>query len=214
MKITFDPEVDAMYIHFSDVKISHQQEFNEGDIILDLAIDGSVTGIEILDVTKKDGNKYIFPAIFDPCEEDGYCITFPDLPGIVTEGDTIEESLAMAKEALELHLYGMKADGEPIPEPTPPNKITVPEGGFVNLIEILLSKVIGVISYEDQGFSKDYVRKTIDFEDAALKAGGFLDTTFTTPSYRIRDMHRWAKVHGKDVEKLTTDERNQFLVDK
>lgn len=47
-----------------------------------------------------------------------------------------------------------------------------------------------------------------------MEAGGYLDTTFVTPSYRIRDMHRWAKEQGKDVENLTISERNQFLVDK
>ncbi|MGD0154331.1 MAG: type II toxin-antitoxin system HicB family antitoxin [Thermacetogeniaceae bacterium] len=86
-------------------------------------------------------DKYIFPAVFDPCEEGGYCITFPDLSGIVTEGDTIKESYAMAKEALELHLWGMEDDDDPIPDPTPPNKIEVPPGGFVSLIEALLPPI-------------------------------------------------------------------------
>ena len=81
-------------------------------------------------------DKYIFPAIFEPGEKPGYCITFPDLVGIVTSGETIDESLAMAKEALELHLYDMEEDEYVIPEPTPPNKITALEDGFVNLIEV------------------------------------------------------------------------------
>lgn len=85
--------------------------------------------------------KYIFPAIFEPGENHGYCITFPDLPGIVTSGETIEESLAMAKEALELHLFGMEEDGEEIPEATPPNKIPLPEGAFVSLIEAWMPPV-------------------------------------------------------------------------
>jgi len=80
-------------------------------------------------------DSYIYPAVFDPCEEGGYCITFPDLPGIVTEGDTVEEAFAMAKEALELHLWGMEDDNDPVPEPTPPNNIEIPAGGFVSLIE-------------------------------------------------------------------------------
>ena len=56
-------------------------------------------------------DRYIFPAIFEPGEQHGYCITFPDLPGIVTSGETVEESLSAAKEALELHLYGLEEDG-------------------------------------------------------------------------------------------------------
>ncbi|MBP2638690.1 MAG: hypothetical protein H6Q72_4597 [Firmicutes bacterium] len=81
-------------------------------------------------------DKYIFPAVFDPCEEQpGYCITFPDLPGIVTQGDTVEESLAMAKEALELHLFGMEEDSEEIPVPSNPSQLIAPPGGFISLVE-------------------------------------------------------------------------------
>lgn len=86
-------------------------------------------------------DKYIFPAVFDPEEEGSYCITFPDLPGCITTGDTLEEALYMAKDALELHLYGMEADGEPIPNPTPPEKIKVPKGGFVSLIQVWMPPI-------------------------------------------------------------------------
>lgn len=86
-------------------------------------------------------DKYLFPAIFEPGEKKGYCITFPDLPGCITEGDTLEESLFMAKDALELHLYGMEEDGDPIPEPTPPEKIKGPEGGFVTVVEAWMDLV-------------------------------------------------------------------------
>ncbi|MDF2883729.1 MAG: hypothetical protein K0R54_4293 [Clostridiaceae bacterium] len=77
---------------------------------------------------------YIFPALFES-EEQGYCVTFPDLPGCITQGDNLEEAYAMAKEALELHLYGMEEDGDNISKPTKPNKIKVDENSFVSLIE-------------------------------------------------------------------------------
>jgi predicted RNase H-like HicB family nuclease len=41
----------------------------------------------------------------------------PDLPGCVTTGATREEVIARMREAIELHLQGMREDGEPIPEP-------------------------------------------------------------------------------------------------
>jgi len=81
-------------------------------------------------------DKYIYPAIFDPCEEVGYTVTFPDLPGCITEGDSVEEALSMAKEAMALHLWGMEDDCDPIPLPTPPAKVPVPEGGFASLVEV------------------------------------------------------------------------------
>jgi predicted RNase H-like HicB family nuclease len=80
-------------------------------------------------------DRYIYPAVFDPCEEGGYTITFPDLPGCITEGDTVEEALSMAKEAMTLHLYGMEDDGDTIPDPTPPEKVQIPEDGFISLVE-------------------------------------------------------------------------------
>lgn len=80
-------------------------------------------------------DSYIFPAVFEPGEIKGYSVTFPDLPGCVTEGDTLEEALRMARDALELHLYGLEDDGDEIPVPTPPEKIDVPQNAFVAPVE-------------------------------------------------------------------------------
>jgi predicted RNase H-like HicB family nuclease len=41
----------------------------------------------------------------------------PDLPGCVTTGGNIEEIEHNIREAIELHLEGMREDGEPIPDP-------------------------------------------------------------------------------------------------
>ena len=45
-------------------------------------------------------------------------VSFPDLPGLVTAGTTLDEARDMAEEALAFHLEGMAEDGEPIPEPS------------------------------------------------------------------------------------------------
>lgn len=79
-------------------------------------------------------DRYIFPAIFEKCEEGGYTVTFPDLPGCITEGDDMPEALSMAKEALELHLYYMEKSGDIIPEPSDPEDIK-PDNGFITIIE-------------------------------------------------------------------------------
>ncbi len=50
----------------------------------------------------------------DP-EYDGYWVEVPSLPGCVSQGKTKEEALINAKEAIELHLEGMREDGEEIP---------------------------------------------------------------------------------------------------
>jgi len=51
-------------------------------------------------------------------EEGGYTVTVPALPGCVTEGDTLEEALDMAKDAIRLYLEDVEASGEPVPEET------------------------------------------------------------------------------------------------
>jgi predicted RNase H-like HicB family nuclease len=41
----------------------------------------------------------------------------PDLPGCITTGKTVEDIERNIREAIELHLQGLREDGEPIPEP-------------------------------------------------------------------------------------------------
>ena len=41
----------------------------------------------------------------------------PDLPGCITTGKTVDEIERNIREAIELHLEGLREDGEPIPEP-------------------------------------------------------------------------------------------------
>ena len=47
--------------------------------------------------------------------EGGYTVTVPTLPGCVTYGETVEEAVAMAKEAIEVYLESLREHGEEIP---------------------------------------------------------------------------------------------------
>jgi len=47
-----------------------------------------------------------------------YGVSFPDFPGCVTAGKTLDEARRLAQEALALHVRGMLEDGETIPEPS------------------------------------------------------------------------------------------------
>jgi len=48
----------------------------------------------------------------------GYSAYVPDLPGCITVGETKEETMKHMQEAIQLHIEGMKEEGEPIPEPS------------------------------------------------------------------------------------------------
>jgi predicted RNase H-like HicB family nuclease len=50
--------------------------------------------------------------------ESNYSAYVPDLPGCVATGATVEETESLLREAIELHLEGMREDGFPIPSPT------------------------------------------------------------------------------------------------
>ena len=52
--------------------------------------------------------------VLSPEEEGGYHVYAPGLPGLHTQGDTIDEALANAKEALELYVEGLREEGLPI----------------------------------------------------------------------------------------------------
>jgi predicted RNase H-like HicB family nuclease len=52
-----------------------------------------------------------------------YGVDFPDFPGCITAGRTLEEARRMAEEALAFHVDGMRQDGEPIPPPSPMDTI-------------------------------------------------------------------------------------------
>jgi len=50
--------------------------------------------------------------IFEPQEEGGYHVYAPDLPGLHTQGDDLEDALTNANEAVALYVDGLREDGE------------------------------------------------------------------------------------------------------
>lgn len=88
---------------------------------------------------KKD--RYVYPAVLT--YEDGYeiAVTFPDLPGCATSGETDTEALVMAREALGLHLWGMEQDGDEIPLPSSVRSVKIEEGEIVALVEVYMPSV-------------------------------------------------------------------------
>jgi antitoxin HicB len=86
--------------------------------------------------------KLVYPACFYPCEEDGYTVIFPDLPGCVTEGDTLAEAVDMAIDAASGWLLVTLEDNELLPAASDIKKVSADEyeNGFVNLISVDLDE--------------------------------------------------------------------------
>lgn len=61
------------------------------------------------------GTTYLFPATFEECPETGwFTVTFRDVPGAITQGETLADAIEMAEDAL----YMMLEDEEIVPIPS------------------------------------------------------------------------------------------------
>ncbi len=78
---------------------------------------------------------YVYPAVFHPdTEEGGFLVTYPDLPGCLTEGKDLDDALYMAQDVLRGWLsYALEAK-YPVAPPSPPQSIPLEEGEFINFI--------------------------------------------------------------------------------
>jgi len=59
--------------------------------------------------------EYRFTVLYEPAEEGGYVVTCPALPGLVAEGETLDEAREMARDAIRAYVDSLKKDGLPIP---------------------------------------------------------------------------------------------------
>ena len=71
----------------------------------------------------------------DPDSDFG--VSFPDFPGCITAGSTMDEAMAMAQEALEVHTDFIRKDGQELPPPMTMEeaiKEASPEGLFATMV--------------------------------------------------------------------------------
>ena len=78
-----------------------------------------------------------YPALVDG-EQGAYGVVFPDLPGCVAMGHTVDEALEHAEEALRDYVSEMKNSGWKIAAPSSPESLEVPQGN--RLVSVPLIK--------------------------------------------------------------------------
>ena len=74
----------------------------------------------------------IYPAIFH--NGDGYWVEFPDLEGCNTCGETFEETMEMAQEALGLYITSLMENNQTIPEPSDIRTISVDKSDILSYV--------------------------------------------------------------------------------
>lgn len=84
----------------------------------------------------------LYPAVIEQGNS-GFGVFFPDLPGCTSGGDTVEEAINNAHEALSLHLAGMIEDGDPLPAATPLDQVTTDDDVQVAHITLIRVPVTG-----------------------------------------------------------------------
>ncbi len=82
--------------------------------------------------------KRVYPAIVEKEESSDYGVFFPDFPGCISAGETYEEALEMAHEALQFHIDGLLEDKTAIPEATNLSDIRQQDGAAVMLVSVKL----------------------------------------------------------------------------
>lgn len=87
--------------------------------------------------------KRYYPAVIESDENPGFSVFFPDFPGCVSAGDTIEETVRNANEALSGHIECMAEDGDPIPDPSSLDDLHVDEDIQVELVVLIEASTPG-----------------------------------------------------------------------
>lgn len=127
---------------------------------------------------------YFYPAIFQ-VEEDGYSVFVPDIPGCMTQGDTMEEALAMVQEAIGL----MLEDVAPADYPA----ASLPQDLVLEKDQFALMVPFDKLAY-DKKYNAKAVKKT-------LSVPKWLDTLATERNVNFSNILQNALMHELGVRK-------------
>lgn len=128
--------------------------------------------------------KLIYPAIFYPFENgNGYTVEVPDLPGCVSEGDTLADAILMGTDAASGWILDELEDGNDLPTASSISDMQPDDGGIVNLL------VLDMDTYAEKYGSKA-VRKNI-----------------TIPAY----MDTYLENHGMSLSKVVQDAISGYM---
>lgn len=78
--------------------------------------------------------EYVYPAIFHPNDDGSFSITFPDLPGCISEGKSLGNAMYMAQSALTQWMEYLVDKRQTIPSASNFNSLETAQGEFVNLV--------------------------------------------------------------------------------
>ena len=111
----------------------------------------------------------VYPAIFEK-DDVGYGIFFPDVENAVTQGESIEDGLVMASDALGIMLASYLENSEALPSPTPIEDVKAEKGQFVTLVSVDLTEYLEM---------NEPIKKTLQIPKWADKIGQDMKLNFS-----------------------------------
>lgn len=109
-----------------------------------------------------------YPIFIHKDENSDYGVIVPDLPGCFSAGDTIEEAIKNAHEAIECHIEGLLLDNESLPlKKSIEEHLEDPEfeGGLLAMIEVDISKLSGKTTRINVSLPERFLKQIDDFTD-------------------------------------------------
>lgn len=80
--------------------------------------------------------EYVFPAVFHPNDDGSFTITYPDLPGCISEGKSLANAVHMAQDALYQWLGYLISKGTPVPDPSSPSELVCRGSEFFSFVRV------------------------------------------------------------------------------
>ena len=134
-----------------------------------------------------------------------YGVSFPDFPGCITAGKTLDEASRLAPEALALHIAGMIEDGDAVPEPSKLDDVAADaakHGAVAFMVSVDAPDAtvrVNITARESQ----------IEKIDALAEAAGLTRSAYMVRS-ALGDEKRAARAVARRTGKLISGDRGRF----
>ena len=116
--------------------------------------------------------EYVYPALFHANDDGSYTVTYPDLPGCISEGKSLSNAIYMAQTALSQWIEYLSDNNKDIPAASVLNSITTEENEFVNLVRAevkdgrAVKRTVSIPKWMDERVSKSGLSLSRVLQDA------------------------------------------------
>ena len=125
---------------------------------------------------------FTYPCRFTPADEGGFVVTCRDVPEVVTQGDTLDDAMLEAADALDEALQGRIDDGEDIPVATAARRgerlVAPPVGTAL--------KLAAYTSIRKAGISKSELARRLGLDEKEIRRA--LDPRHPTKAARLENV--------------------------